>query len=220
MKITWKIIVPVALLAVIGAVLMSLSPAVDNSSKTENSSADRHANPRSAAPKAGKAKNVRAKNETPILVFVILDGDDKSTLMKRYLLNNKVFKQMAQENFATLILKGQKAAKDKKSVEPKSFKNWDFVSKHIMAADTKGLTDTPEMISKYPGAFIVSADGEKKLADIPKYDPELGFGAWAMELSARLEKAGIEICKSPALVKAMENPQPDIKMPAGKGKKK
>ena len=167
-----------------------------------------------------KAKADAAKNETPILVFVILDGDDKSTLMKRYLLNNKVFKQMAQENFATLILKGQKAAKDKKSVEPKSFKNWDFVSKHIMAADTKGLTDTPEMISKYPGAFIVSADGEKKLADIPKYDPELGFGAWAMEVAARLEKAGIEICKSPALVKAMENPQPDIKMPAGKGKKK
>ena len=66
MKITWKIIVPVALLAVIGAVLMSLSLAVDNSSKTENSSADRHANPRSAAPKTGKAKNVRAKNETPI----------------------------------------------------------------------------------------------------------------------------------------------------------
>lgn len=66
MKITWKIIVPVALLAVIGAVLMSLSLAVDNSSKTDNSSADRHANPRSAAPKTGKAKNVRAKNETPI----------------------------------------------------------------------------------------------------------------------------------------------------------
>ena len=66
MKITWKIIVPVALLAVIGAVLMALSLAVDNSSKTENSSADRHANPRSAAPKTGKAKNVRAKNETPI----------------------------------------------------------------------------------------------------------------------------------------------------------
>ena len=167
-----------------------------------------------------KAKADAAKNETPILVFVILDGDDKSTLLKRYLLNNKVFKQLAQENFATLILKGQKSAKDKKSVEPKSFKNWDFVSKHIMAADTKGLTDTPEMISKYPGAFIVSADGEKKLADIPKYDPELGFGAWAMEVAARLEKAGIEICKSPALVKAMENPQPDIKMPAGKGKKK
>ena len=167
-----------------------------------------------------KAKADAAKNEAPILVFVILDGDDKSTLLKRFLLNNKVFKQMAQENFATLILKGQKAAKDKKSVDPKSFKNWDFVSKHIMAADTKGLTDTPEMISKYPGAFIVSADGEKKLADIPKYDPELGFGAWAMELAARLEKAGIEICKSPALVKAMENPQPDIKMPAGKGKKK
>ena len=166
-----------------------------------------------------KAKADAAKNETPILVFVILDGDDKSTLLKRFLLNNKVFKQMAQENFATLILKGQKAAKDKKSVDPKSFKNWDFVSKHIMAADTKGLTDTPEMISKYPGAFIVSADGEKKLADIPKYDPELGFGAWAMELAARLEKAGIEICKSPALVKAMENPQPDIKQSA-KGKKK
>ena len=167
-----------------------------------------------------KAKADAAKNETPILVFVILDGDDKSTLLKRFLLNNKVFKQLAQENFATLILKGQKSAKDKKLVEKKSFKNWDFVAKHIMAADTKGLTDTPEMISKYPGAFIVSADGEKKLADIPKYDPELGFGAWAMELAARLEKAGIEICKSPALVKAMENPQPDIKMPANKGKKK
>ena len=93
MKITWKIIVPVALLAVIGAVVMSLSPAVDNSSKTENSSADRHANPRSAAPKAGKAKNVRAKNETPIeaesgtRMHVELAGsegyDDLSPEMKR-----------------------------------------------------------------------------------------------------------------------------------------
>ena len=167
-----------------------------------------------------KAKVDATKNEAPILVFVLLEDDDKSKLMDRFLLkNNKVFKQLAQENFATLIFRGKKAAKDKKSVDPKSFKNWDFVSKHIMAADTKSLTDTPEMISKYPGAFIVSADGEKKLADIPKYDPELGFGAWAMEVAARLEKAGIEICKSPALVKAMENPQPDIKQSA-KGKKK
>ena len=167
-----------------------------------------------------KAKADAAKNDAPILVFVILDGEEKSMLLKRFLLNNKLFKQLAQENFATLILKGQKSAKDKKLVEKKSFKNWDFVEKHIMAADTKSVTDTPDMISKYPGAFIVSADGEKKLADMPNYDPELGFGAWAMELAARLEKAGIEICKSPALVKAMENPQPDIKMPANKGKKK
>ena len=167
-----------------------------------------------------KAKADAAKNETPILVFVILDGDEKSTIMKRFLFNNKVFKQLAQENFATVILKGQKSAKDKKVVEKKSFKNWDFIEKHIMDADTKSVTDTPDMVSKYPGAFLVSADGEKKLADVPKYDPELGFGAWAMEVAARLEKAGVEICKSPALEKAMANPQPDIKMSAGKGKKK
>jgi len=167
-----------------------------------------------------KAKADAAKFDAPMLVFVILDGDEKSTILKRFLLGNKMFKQLAQENFATLILKGQKSAKDKKVVEKKSFKNWDFVEKHIMAADTKSVTDTPDMVSKYPGAFFVSADGEKKLADVPKYDPELGFGAWAMEVAARLEKAGIEICKSPALEKAMANPQPDIKMPAGKGKKK
>ena len=167
-----------------------------------------------------KAKADAAKNETPILVFVILDGDDKSTLLTRFLLNNKVFKQLAQENFATLILKGQKSAKDKKIVEKKSFKNWDFVEKNIMSEGTKSLDDTADKLSFYPGAFIVSPDGEKKLADEPKYNPELGFGAWAMDVVAKLEKAGIELNKSPELEKAMANPQPDIKMSAGKGKKK
>ena len=167
-----------------------------------------------------KAKADAVKNEAPMLVFVILDADEKSTILKRFLLGNKMFKQLAQENFATLILKGQKSAKDKKVVEKKSFKNWDFIEKHIMAADTKSVTDTPDMVSKYPGAFLLSPDGEKKLADVPKYDPELGFGAWAMEVAARLEKAGVTINKFPALEKAMANPQPDIKMSAGKGKKK
>ncbi len=167
-----------------------------------------------------KAKVDAAKNEVPILVFVILDGDDKSTLMKRFLFNNKVFKKLAQENFVTLILKGQKSAKDRKVVEKKSFKNWDFVEKNIMSDGTKSVDDTADMLSFYPGAFIVSPDGEKKLADVPKYNPELGFGAWAMDVAAKLEKAGIEINKFPELEKAMANPQPDIKMSAGKGKKK
>ena len=166
-----------------------------------------------------KAKADAAKNETPILVFVFLDGDDKSTLLKRFLLNNKVFKQLAQENFATLILKGKKAAKGG-LVDKKSFKNWDFVEKNIMSDGTKSVDDTADKLSFYPGAFIVSPDGEKKLADVPKYNPELGFGAWAMDVAAKLEKAGVEINKFPALEKAMANPQPDIKMPAGKGKKK
>ena len=166
-----------------------------------------------------KAKADAAKNEVPILVFVILDGDDKSTLMKRFLFNNKVFKQLAQENFATLILKGKKAAKGG-LVDKKSFKNWDFVEKNIMSDGTKSVDDTADKLSFYPGAFIVSPDGEKKLADVPKYNPELGFGAWAMDVAAKLEKAGVEINKFPALEKAIANPQPDIKMPAGKGKKK
>ncbi len=165
-----------------------------------------------------KAKADAAKFETPILVFVILDGEEKSALIKRFLLNNKMFKQFAQENFATLILKGQKSAKDKKLVEKKSFKNWDFVEKHIMNADHKAVDDTADMVSKYPGAFFVSADGEKKLADLPKYDPELGFGAWAMELVAKMEAAGISANVSAMLKKAMENPQPDIKQPAKKKK--
>ena len=124
-----------------------------------------------------KAKADAVKFETPILTFVILDADEKSTMLKRFLLNNKTFKLFAQENFVTLILKGQKSAKDKKLVEKKSFKNWDFVEKHIMNADHKAVDDTADMVSKYPGAFFVTADGEKKLADLPKYDPELGFGA-------------------------------------------
>ena len=165
-----------------------------------------------------KAKADAAKFETPILTFVILDGDEKSTMIKRFLLNNKTFKLFAQENFVTLILKGQKSAKDKKLVEKKSFKNWDFVEKHIMNADHKAVDDTADMVSKYPGAFFVTADGEKKLADLPKYDPELGFGAWAMELVAKLEAAGVSANVSAAVKKAMENPQPDIKQPAKKKK--
>jgi hypothetical protein len=166
-----------------------------------------------------KAKADATKNEVPMLVFVILDGDDKSTLMKRFLFNNKIFKQLAQENFATLILKGKKAPKGG-LVDKKSFKNWDFVEKNIMSDGTKSVDDTADKLSFYPGAFIVSPDGEKKLADVPKYNPELGFGAWAMDVAATLEKAGIEINKFPELEKAMANPQPDIKMSAGKGKKK
>ena len=164
-----------------------------------------------------KAKAEAAKFETPMLVFVILDGDEKSAVLKRFLLNNKVFKKFAQENFTTLILKGQK--KDSKLVEKKSFKaNWDFVEKFIMDADRKAVNDTADMVSKYPGAFFVSADGEKKLADLPKYDPELGFGAWAMDVVAKMEQAGVTACVSPELKKLIENPQPDVKMPKGKKK--
>ena len=164
-----------------------------------------------------KAKADAAKFETPILVFVILDGEEKSNILKRFLLNNKVFKKFAQENFATLVLKGQK--KDSKLVDKKSFKaNWDFIEKNIMDADRKAVNDTADMISKYPGAFFVSADGEKKLADLPKYDPELGFGAWAMDVVAKMEQAGVTACVSPELKKMIENPQPDIKMPKGKKK--
>ena len=164
-----------------------------------------------------KAKADALKAEAPILVFVILDGDEKSAVLKRFLLNNKVFKKFAQENFTTLILKGQK--KDAKLVEKKSFKaNWDFVEKFIMDAERKAVNDTADMVSKYPGAFFVSADGEKKLADLPKYDPELGFGAWAMDVVAKMEQAGVTACVSPELKKMIENPQPDIKMPKGKKK--
>ena len=169
-----------------------------------------------------KAKADAVKNDAPILVFVFLEGDEKSALIKRFVFNNKIFQKLAKENFATLVLKGQKSVKekDKKIVEKKSFKNWDFVEKHIMAEGTKSVDDKAENLSFYPGVFFVSSDGEKKLADVPKYNPELGFGAWAMDVVARLEKAGIELNKSPELEKAMANPQPDIKMSAGKGKKK
>ena len=165
-----------------------------------------------------KAKADAAKNETPILVFVILDADEKSTLLKRYLLNNKLYKQFAQENFATLILKGQKAASGG-VVNKKSFgKNWEFVEKNIMAEGKTGVTDTADKLLFYPGAFFVSADGEKKLADLPRYNPELGFGAWAMEAVAKMEQAGVTAVVSPQLKKAMEEQQPDVKM--SKGKKK
>ena len=166
-----------------------------------------------------KAKADAAKFETPILVIAILDGDEKSALIKRYLLNNGLFKKFAPENFVTLILKGQVSAKDKKLIEKKSFKsNWDLLEKHVMDADRKAVTDTADMVSKYPSAFFVSADGEKKLAHLPKYDPELGFGAWAMEVVAKLEAAGISANVSADLKKAMENPKPDIKQPAKKKK--
>ena len=97
-----------------------------------------------------KAKADAMKFETPILTFVILDGDEKSTMLKRFLLNNKTFKLFAQENFVTLILKGKRSEKDKdkKLVDKKSFKNWDFVEKHIMNAEHKAVDDTADMVSK------------------------------------------------------------------------
>ena len=165
-----------------------------------------------------KAKADAVKNEAPILVFVILDGDEKSALLRRYLFNNKVFKQFTQENCSTLILKGRKAAKGN-VVDKKSFaKNWDFIEKNIMAEGKTGVSDTADGLHFYPGAFIVSPDGGKKLADLPKYNPELGFGAWAMDVVAKMEQAGVTACVSPELKKMIENPQPDIKMPKGKKK--
>ena len=166
-----------------------------------------------------KAKADAKKYETPILVVVLLDNDDKSAFVKKYLLGNRTFKQLCQENFATLVLKGQKSA-TAKAVEPKSFKNWSFIAQHVMPAGRTGMDDKPESLRFYPGAFFVTADGEKKLADMPAYNPELGFGAWALDAMAKFEKAGIEITKSPALEKAMANPVPDVKQQAGKGKKK
>lgn len=166
------------------------------------------------------AKKDATKYETPILVIVMLDDDDKSTLVKRYVLNNKYFKKFAPANFVTLVLKGKKNEKQKNFVDKKSFKkNWDFVEKFVMDADRKAVADTADMVSKYPTAFFVSADCEKKLAHLPKYDPELGFGAWAMEIVAKLEAAGVSPVVSPDLKKAIENPQPDVRQSA-RGKKK
>ena len=161
------------------------------------------------------------KFETPILVVVMLDDDEKSQAVNRYLLNNKHFKKFASANFVTLVLKGKKNEKDKKTVDKKSFKkNWDMIEKFAMDADRKAVTDTADMASKYPTAFFVSADCEKKLAHLPKYDPELGFGAWAMEVVAKMEAAGVSAVVSPELKKAIENPQPDVRQAAPKGKKK
>ncbi len=162
------------------------------------------------------AKAAAAKAETPMLVFVLID-DDKSALITKLLYKREI-KKFVQENFSTLILKGKTSAKDKKLVDKKSFKNWDFVEKYVMDADHKAVDDTADMVSKYPGAFIVTADCEKKLVDLPKYDPQLGFGAWAMDLVAKMEAAGLSANVSPELKKAMENPQPDIKQPAKKKK--
>ena len=167
------------------------------------------------------AKKDATKFETPILVIVMLDDDEKSTMVKRYVLNNKFFKKFAPANFVTLVLKGKKNEKDKKLVDKKSFKKgWDLIEKFGMDADRKAVTDTADMATKYPTAFFVSADCEKKLAHLPKYDPELGFGAWAMEVVAKLEAAGVSAVVSPDLKKAIENPQPDVKQAVKAGKKK
>lgn len=168
-------------------------------------------------PQLAKAKAEAAKNEVPILVLVIIDGDEKSGLVKKYLVGNKMFKKFATENFTTLLLKGKKAAKGN-DIDLASFKDREFVEKFIM--DNEAKDATPAKAEYYPAAFFVTADGEKKLAHLAKYNPELGFGAWAMDMTAKLEQAGITANIAPELKKAIEDPQPDIKQKPAKGKKK
>ncbi len=165
-----------------------------------------------------KAQAEAAKNEVPILVLVIVDGEEKSQMVRRFLLNNKLFKKFASENFTTLILKGKKAGKGK-DVDLSSFrKDREFIEKFIMDNEARGAT--PDKAEYYPAAFFVSADGEKKLAHLVKYNPELGFGAWAMDLTAKLEQAGVAATISPELQKAIDDPQPDIKQKPARGKKR
>jgi len=168
-------------------------------------------------PQLAKAKVEAAKNEVPILVLVIVDGDEKSQLVKKYLLGSKLFKDFATKNFTTLLIKGKKAAKGN-DVDLASFKDREFIEKFVM--DNEAKDATPAKAEYYPAAFFVSADGEKKLAHLVKYNPELGFGAWAMDLTAKLEKVGVTAVVSPELKKAIEDPQPDIKQKPAKGKKK
>ena len=167
-----------------------------------------------------KAKAEALKYEVPILVLVTVDGDEKSALLKKYLFNNKLFKEFCAQNCTKLFLKGKKSAvKGQKGIDLASFKKErEFIEANIMGEAAKDAK--PEDAEFYPGAFIVSSDGSKKLTHLPKYNPELGFGAWAMDVVAKLEQAGITATVTPALKKAIEDPQPDIKQPAAKGKKK
>ena len=114
-----------------------------------------------------KAKADAAKNETPILVFVILDADEKSTLLKRYLLNNKIYKQFAQENFATLILKGQKAASGG-VVNKKSFgkKGEDIVNMNYAAVDA-GINSAHKV--EVPASWKDAVDEDKEVKELPEF---------------------------------------------------
>ena len=163
-----------------------------------------------------KAKAEAIKNEVPILAIVILDGHEESALLKKYMLSSKLFKAFAAENFTLLTLKGKKAAKGG-GVDMAAFRKVrDFVEANVI--DEGGKDETPDNLRFYPSAFIMSSDASKKLVHLPKYNPELGFGAWAMDTVAKLEQAGVKPTVPPALKKAMEDPQPDIKVRASKKK--
>lgn len=164
-----------------------------------------------------KAKVEAMKNEVPILTIVILDGEEKSALLKKYLLSNKLFKAFAAQNCTLLVLKGKKAAKGG-GVDMAAFRKVrEFVEANVI--DEGGKDEKPDNLRFYPSAFMMSSDASKKLAHLPKYNPELGFGAWAMDTVAKLDQAGVKPTIPPALKKAMEDPQPDIKAPKAKAKK-
>ncbi|MCQ2390773.1 MAG: hypothetical protein MJ240_05075 [Kiritimatiellae bacterium] len=163
-----------------------------------------------------KAKVEAMKNEVPILTLVILDGDEKSALLKKYLLSNKLFKAFAAQNCTLLVLKGKKAAKGG-GVDMAAFKKVrEFIEANVM--DEAAKDEKPDNLRFYPSAFMMSSDASKKLVHLPKYNPELGFGAWAMDVTAKLDQAGVKPVVSPALKKAMEDPQPDIKAKPAKKK--
>ena len=160
-----------------------------------------------------KAKAEAMKYEVPILTLVLLDGDEKSALVKKYLLGSKLFKSFAAANFTVLTLKGKKKGNE---VDVAAFRKMrEFIEANVMG--DAGKEEKPTDPRFYPSVFLMSSDAEKKLAHLPKYNPELGFGAWAMDAVAKLEQGGVKATVPPAVQKAIDDPQPDIKI---KSKKK
>ena len=154
----------------------------------------------------------------PLMAFLLRD-DDTSQFIDKKLMTFKPFKDdLAKNTFVLLKLKlktaDNKDAKEKKvdlkplkEPERKFLENFGLDDKAVANAKRDNKKEpTFDWASNYPAIVMVSPNGTKLLARLPKYDAEGGPGVWITTVIDTLRTAGFEPQLTKLLEKITENP--------------
>ena len=169
-----------------------------------------------------EAAAVSTKAEEPIVAFLLVDEDEKSSLISEMVLKRKEFmKDLARPNFvvwAPQAFKRDAAKKGKLDAKKMPAETKEFLEKTVVTpkmveqARQSGRTP-PEFddANLYPLVLVLSPGGEQEAYRFPKFDADGGFAVWIMTIRDAISASGAEPVITKPIQKILDNPLADSK---------